>query len=99
MSTPTLDRVLDAVLRVEANYDIRFISEPGQRWFTKPLGAELPHNFLATLHPDDVAVFQQAQAAAHDGFSCDLRLLRDQAATSGEGGQQRNLRDDLPPHY
>ena len=76
MSTPTLDRVLDAVLRVEANYDIRFISEPGQRWFTKPLGAELPHNFLATLHPDDVAVFQQAQAAAHDGFSCDLRLLR-----------------------
>ncbi len=76
MSTPTLDRVLDAVLRVESNFDVRFISEPGQRWFTKPLGGALPQNFLAILHPDDVPAFRQALVAAHDGFSCDLRLLR-----------------------
>jgi diguanylate cyclase (GGDEF)-like protein len=76
MSTPTLDRVLDAVLRVASNFDIRFISEPGQRWFTKPPGAELPQNFLAVLHPDDVALFRQSLTTAPDNFSCDLRLLR-----------------------
>ena len=76
MSTPTLDRVLDAVLRVDAAYDIRFISEPGQRWFTRVPGAVLPSNFLSILHADDVARFQQCIASSPDSFSCDLRILR-----------------------
>jgi diguanylate cyclase (GGDEF)-like protein len=76
MTSPTLDRVLDAVLRVDAKFDIRFISEPGQRWFCRTPGSPLPSNFLAILHPDDVAVFQQTLAASPESFSCDLRIVQ-----------------------
>ncbi len=76
MSTPTLDRVLDAVLRVDAACDIRFISEPGRRWFTQVPGTALPANFLSILHPEDTARFQQCIANSPDSFSCDLRILR-----------------------
>jgi diguanylate cyclase (GGDEF)-like protein len=76
MTSPTLDRVLDAVLRVDAQFDIRFISEPGQRWFTRIPGCTLPTNFVAILHPDDVAGFQQTLAGSPDSFSCDLRIVQ-----------------------
>jgi diguanylate cyclase (GGDEF)-like protein len=75
MSSPTLDRVLDAVLRVDANFDIRFISEPGQRWFSRVSGAQLPGNFVQLMHPDDVAPFRKSLLAAPDNFNCDLRLI------------------------
>ncbi|NVO06384.1 MAG: EAL domain-containing protein, partial [Rhodoferax sp.] len=76
MSTPTLDRVLDAVLRVDANFDIRFISEPGQRWFTQLPGGELPKNFLSILHTEDLARFQQCVASSPETFSSDLRIIK-----------------------
>jgi diguanylate cyclase (GGDEF)-like protein len=76
MSSPTLDRVLDAVLRVDANFHIHFISEPGQRWLARITGAELPANFVPLVHPDDVEILQRSLAAP-DGFNCDLRLIRD----------------------
>jgi diguanylate cyclase (GGDEF)-like protein len=76
MSSPTLDRVLDAVLRVDAQFDIRFISEPGQRWFTATPGSELPTNFVDILHPDDVAGFKQTLAGTPETFSLDLRILK-----------------------
>jgi SlyX protein len=41
-----------------------------------------------------------AQQRTMDALVAEVRALRDQAASSGEsGGPQRNLRDDLPPHY
>lgn len=76
MTIPTLDRVLDAVLRVDANLDVQFISEAGQRWFTAAPGGTLPGNFLDILLPDDVAAFRQTLAATPDAFACDLRVLR-----------------------
>ena len=76
MSSPTLDRVLDAVLRVDSNFDIRFISEPGQRWFTAAPGAELPKNFADILHPDEVAGFRQALASTPETFARDLRIIK-----------------------
>jgi diguanylate cyclase (GGDEF)-like protein len=76
MTSPTLDRVLDVVLRVDANFDIRFISEPGQRWFAGAASADLPKNFVTILHPEDVARFQQCIAATPESFTCDLRLLK-----------------------
>jgi SlyX protein len=45
---------------------------------------------------DQIIIRQQRTL---DALVSELRLLRDQAATAGEGGTQRNLRDDLPPHY
>ena len=76
MSSPTLDRVLDAVLRVDANFDIHFISEPGQQWLTRISGAELPTNFTQLVHPDDTELLQRSLAAP-DSFNCDLRLIKD----------------------
>ncbi len=76
MSSPTLDRVLDAVLRVDANLDIHFISEPGQRWLAPVPGAELPRNFSQFMHPDDVDSFRKSLLAAPDNFNCDLRLTK-----------------------
>lgn len=76
MSAPTLDGVLDAVLRVDANFDIHFISEPGRNWFAGEQGATLPGNFIALLHPEDVAHFRQSLRAAPDSCNCDLRIIK-----------------------
>jgi len=76
MTSPTLDRVLDAVLRVDEGLDVQFISESGQRWFTQPPLAELPKNFYTIVHPDDVATLRQALAGTAEAFACDLRILR-----------------------
>ena len=40
-----------------------------------------------------------SQQRTLDALVAELRLLRDQASSSAEGGTARNLRDDLPPHY
>lgn len=76
MTTPTLDRVLDVVLRVDVNHDIRFISEPGQRWFTNMPGGQLPANFIAIVHPDDLGRFEQCLGNSPESFACDLRIFR-----------------------
>lgn len=74
MTPPTLDRVLDAVLRVDTNMDIQFISEAGQRWLTRVPGTQLPNNFLDMVHVDDAAAFHRILATAPESFTCDLRL-------------------------
>jgi diguanylate cyclase (GGDEF)-like protein len=76
MSSPTLDRVLDAVFRVDGNYDIKFISEPGQRWLGSQSAQELPTNFLTLLHPVDVGSFKGACKDQPDDFSCDVRVIK-----------------------
>ncbi len=76
MSSPTLDRVLDAVLRVDASLNVQFISESGQRWFAATPGAELPKNFSDVVHGDDIADFRRTMAEAPEAFACDLRVAR-----------------------
>jgi diguanylate cyclase (GGDEF)-like protein len=76
MSSPTLDRVLDAVFRVDGSYAIKFISEPGQRWLGSLPGQELPKNFLALLHPADVGSFTGAYKDQPNDFSCDVRIIK-----------------------
>ncbi len=76
MSSPTLDRVLDAVLRVDARFDIRFISEQGQRWLNRAPGSELPKNFMDIVHPDDLPALRQILVGTPDSFACDLRILK-----------------------
>lgn len=76
MTSPTLDRVLDAVLRVDADLNVQFISESGQRWFSRVPGTQLPKNFIDILHPDDVAAFRQTMEQAPESFACDLRTIQ-----------------------
>jgi len=76
MSSPTLDRVLDAVLRVDAGLNVEFISESGQRWFTRSPGDECPKNFAEVVCSEDLAALRKQLTQAPDSFTCDLRLRR-----------------------
>lgn len=76
MSSPTLDRVLDAVLRVDSKLDVLFISEPGQRWFTNSPGATLPKNFADIVHADDLAGFRKTLSETPETFALDLRIRK-----------------------
>lgn len=76
MSSPTLDRVLDAVFRVDGQHAIQYISESGLRWLGSPAEQTQPKNFLDLLHPEDVPRFTEACNNSPDDFSCDVRLNR-----------------------
>lgn len=77
MSLPTLDRVLDAVFRIDGQGELKFISDAGQRWLGLPAGQALPAQFLDLVHPDDRALFLAQLGQADDTGSCDLRMRRD----------------------
>ena len=77
MSSPTLDRVLDAVFRVDHQFDIKFISERGLRWLAAASPAVIPKNFLELLNPDDVSRFTEACSNDSDNFACDLRIVKE----------------------
>jgi diguanylate cyclase (GGDEF)-like protein len=74
MSSPTLDRVLDAVFRVDGSHAIKYISESGLRWLGSPPATAIPSNFLAVLHEEDVGRFIDACKHKPDEFSCDVRV-------------------------
>ena len=50
MTMPSLDRVLDAVLRIDFNFDIKYISDHGRSWMLTSLTSLLPTNVLDALH-------------------------------------------------
>lgn len=80
MSLPTLDRVLDAIFRVDMDLQIKFISEQGLRWLGIPDGAAAPTHFLALLHPQDADHITLPVRADAPTLACDVRLLRDDQA-------------------
>jgi diguanylate cyclase (GGDEF)-like protein len=79
MSSPTLDRVLDAVLRVDDGLVIQYISDSGLRWLGSAAAQERPKNFLALLHENDVVLFTDACKDKPDEFSCDVRVNKNAA--------------------
>ena len=76
MSSPTLDRVLDAVFRVNGDYAINYISESGRRWLGSPSAQDSPRNFLALLHTEDVGRFTDGCKDKPEDFSCDVRVIK-----------------------
>ena len=76
MTTPTLDRVLDAIRRVAGTFTIRFVSEGARRWLGGTDGAGTSKNFRDLLHPDDVERFSAAMPDSTTAFACDLRGSR-----------------------
>ena len=94
MTSPPLDRILDAVLRVDACLDIKFLSEPGQRWLNGTTTTELPANLREVLHLNDLDLLQYSLQASPHAFSCDVRIVR--------GGYERwvNIRGyELPAEH
>ncbi len=77
MTSPTLDRVLDAIVRVDPDFNVKFVSASGRRWFGGAAPAAFPDNFLAILHPGDVDMFRAASRGTPESFACDIRVLKD----------------------
>ena len=73
MTPPTLDRVLDAVIRVDAKFGITFVSETGLAWLDT---SRLPPSLLELIVAEDVGIFRAAIANEPETFSCDVRLLK-----------------------
>lgn len=81
MTSPTLDRIVNAVLTVNARLDINFLSEPGQRWLNGTTTTESPANLREVLHSDDLDLLRHSVQASPNAFSCDVRIVR--------GGRER----------
>lgn len=76
MTSPNLDRMLDAVFRIDAAGDVKYVSETGLHWLGLSGPAEAPRNLLKLLHPDDMAPVRRAIEEARDMFSCEARVLK-----------------------
>jgi diguanylate cyclase (GGDEF)-like protein len=76
MSLPTLDRVLDAVLRIDTDFQIKFVSEAGRQWFGQRAGEDFPSHFVDILHEQDVDRFKRILADGPEHFCCDLRMRK-----------------------
>jgi diguanylate cyclase (GGDEF)-like protein len=76
MASPTLDRVLDAVFRVDASFNVLFLSEPGQHWLGCANAAEIPKTFIEVMHPEDVERFKTTCHDSPDAFTCDVRVIK-----------------------
>ena len=91
LQLPTLGNVADAIFRVDLDFNVRFVSEPGVRWLAGTEAVELPENFLDVLHRDDVAWVRSASASCQGKFSCDARMMR------ADGEAWVNIRGCLLP--
>ncbi len=76
MSSPTLDRVVDAVFRVDTKFDFKFVSESGQLWLNSVNSTTAAGNFLDLLHPDDINPFKSRVTDDPDSFACDVRIKK-----------------------
>lgn len=74
--TMTLDRVIDAIVRIDLNWKVTFVSEPGLRWFGYGSSDNIPDSFADMLHPDDAEMFRDTLVGSPESFACDVRVLR-----------------------
>lgn len=73
MTPPTLDRVLDAVIRVDEDFCITFVSDSGLAWLDE---SQSPPSLLDIVAAEDVESFRASIADQPETFTCDLRLLK-----------------------
>jgi diguanylate cyclase (GGDEF)-like protein len=76
VNSPTLDRVLDAVFRVDDTFGVKFISEPGLRWLGSSFAQQPPKNFLDLIHIGDRSRFAASCHEKPDFLSCDARMVK-----------------------
>src|ERR1035437_7624760 len=70
-----LERVVDVILRIDHDLNIKFISNDGLRW----LGGVVPtlsSSFVDLIHKDDIAIFKDAYLGKPESFSCEVRLIK-----------------------
>ena len=71
MATSLLEKVLDAIIRIDKHYNVNYVSDTGLTWM-----GEMPKRLLDCIHVDDQECLQQLIQAERESFSCDARFIR-----------------------
>lgn len=77
MIPPTIDRIVDVVVRIDTSCDLTFVSEQGLRWFGVESQAQLPKNFKEILYSGDVDAFRTVVADQPEAFVFDSRVIKE----------------------
>lgn len=75
MIHPTVDRIFDAVIRIDTGCQLTFVSEKGLRWFGVENLARLPQDFTELLSSEDAEVFRSRIQEQPENFECDARIV------------------------
>jgi diguanylate cyclase (GGDEF)-like protein len=73
---PIMERVFEAILRIDEALNLTFVSATGLTWIGKSLPA-LKSSFLAMVHTDDHKLLRDAVATRSETFSIYVRLKAD----------------------
>lgn len=72
---PVIERVFDAIIRIDLNLNIKFVSDTGLRW----LGGTIPTitaSFIDLIVEDDHKIIQNIIKDKPEHFSCYVRILK-----------------------
>ena len=76
MIPPTIDRVVDIVVRIDTALKLTFVSEQGLHWFGVEGLAQLPQDFAEILDSEDAGALRARVAEQPESFACDARIVR-----------------------
>lgn len=76
MIHPTIDRIFDAVVRIDTSCQLTFVSEKGLRWFEVENQTQLPQDFAQLLHSEDAEVFRSQIQELPENFDFDARIVK-----------------------
>lgn len=71
-----LDKVVDAVIRIENNHDIKFFNEPGLSWF----GKSKPETLKDFIYSDDIHILEKCLSLKEADNTCELRVNKEPLA-------------------
>lgn len=74
---PTIERVFDAIIRVDNKLNIKFISDSGLRWFGG-VAPTVSKSFLDIVEPEDRQIIHDAMHGTPPDFNCYVRLITDE---------------------
>lgn len=75
MIHPTIDRIFDAVARVDTSCQLTYVSEQGLQWLGVQSLTQLPQDFSKLLRSEDAEAFLAQVNEQVDNFDCDMRIV------------------------
>ena len=76
MSHASLDRLFDAVVRVDLEFNIQHVSTRGHGWFNRVFASAGSRNLYAAIHTEDAQRLRALVRSRPDALNCDVRVLR-----------------------
>lgn len=71
---PIIERVFDAIIRIDTNLNIKFVSDSGLRWLGGAV-PNMPKSFIDLLAIDDHDIFYDAISGIPNDFSCFVKFI------------------------